>query len=376
MLYSADVIKPCIIVRFMQKNIFIVIFIALCSFILSGCANLLSQSMVSQKATGTPKHIALLLPLEGPMGVNGRSVRDGFLSAYYESSARAHIQQTISFYDTSKNPNIAALYQEAIQKGADRVVGPLIKKDVQALVHSGNITVPTLALNYTDIGWAGLPHNFYEFGLSPLDEAQQLADKAKQDGRSRALVIASEGEWGRVVSKTLINQWQLDGGYVIDALYFTPQTDLTTAIPGFLHVNIANDRKTTNKLALEQQRRQDFDVIFLLAEPQNARQIVPLLKYYYVENIPIYATSAIYSGVPNPQKDKDLNGVIFCDIPWLLTMAHANNNRLYAVGRDAYRISNELSHFPFSGATGELTLSSKQQVYRRLSWTVMRDGHP
>ena len=42
-------------------------------------------------------------------------------------------------------------------------------------------------------------------------------------------------------------------------------------------------KKKIIKLILEQQRRQDFDVIFLLTQPERAREIVPLLKYYYAE---------------------------------------------------------------------------------------------
>lgn len=136
-----------------------------------------------------------------------------------------------------------------------------------------------------------------------------------------------------------------------------------------------------NKTTLELQRRQDFDVIFMLAEPKSARAIVPLLRFYYAENIPIYSTSVIYSGSPNPQKDTDLNGVIFADTPWTLKMA-SNTNRMYAVGRDAYLISNgllrltQLPNFPLYATTGALTLNSNHQIYRRLPWTKIENGHP
>jgi hypothetical protein len=121
-----------------------------------------------------------------------------------------------------------------------------------------------------------------------------------------------------------------------------------------------------------------------------ARQIVPLLKYYYVSNVPIYATSVVYSGAPSAQ-DSDLNGVTFADMPWTLQNANANtsaiksdakSSRLYALGRDAYLISNQfyrlrvLPNFPVYGATGALTLTSQQQIYRRLAWVQMHNGRP
>lgn len=334
--------------------------------------------------TSQPKHIALLLPLQGPMGSSGQAVRDGFLSAYYESLKSNNEQQTISFYDTSTKSNICELYNRAVNEGANIIVGPLIKEDVQGLItnNSNLINVPTLALNYTE---GNLPNNLYEFGLSPIDEAQQIADKAWGKGASHAIIIAPQTAWGQRVSTNLVTRWKSLGGTVSDTFIFNKATDFNKAIASLLHVNTKEDRKKmqedNNKIVLEQQRRQDFDVIFLIADPQAGRSVVPILKFYYAENIPIYATSSIYSGSPNPQRDKDLNGVNFADIPWLIKSAH-NNNRLFAVGRDAFTISCELQrmtnlpNFPLYAATGALTLTANHQFYRRLPWTQIRNGHP
>ncbi len=336
--------------------------------------------------TQHPKHIVLLLPLQGPLGASGQAVRDGFLSAYYGSPNKA--QQTVSFLDTNQNSNISALYQQAIGQGADAVVGPLTKEDVQSLAQQSSFSVPTIALNYTNVWFGSLPTNFYEFGLSPLDEAKQLAERAWQAGHRRAIIIAPQDEWGQRVSKTLVTNWSALGGSVADTFYFTPQMDLNQSIATLLHANTNNDRNA--KVPAEQQRRQDFDTIFLLASPQSARQIVPLLKYYYADKTPIFSTSAIYSGSPEPQRDSDLNGVTFSDTPWTLQMANSKGsagsdsrfNRLYAVGRDAYLLSNQMArfsklpNFPIYGATGALTLTPQQQIYRRLAWVQMRNGRP
>ena len=294
----------------------------------------------------------------------------------------------MSFYDTSTNPDTAALYQQALNEGADTVIGPLTKDNVRTLLNKGNFPVPTLALNYTDLTFGSLPTNFYEYGLSPDDEAQQVADKAALSGHSRAIIIAPDDSWGKRISSILVKRWQSVGGSVSDTLYFNQKTNLTQSVAALLHVNPKEDRakmqKDNNKTTLEQQRRQDFDVIFLLATPVNAREIVPLLRYYYADNIPIYSTSAIYSGKATPEKDSDLNGVMFADIPWVLqnNMQGGDNNRLYAVGRDAFLLStqfarlNKLPNFPIHGATGELMLTSQQKIYRYLSWAQIHNGRP
>lgn len=337
--------------------------------------------------TPAPKNIALLLPLSGPLGAQGQTVRDGFLNAYYEAARKN--QQTVFFIDTSKTSNMAALYQQVIAQGADTIIGPLTKENVLALLNLGSFPMPTLALNYTDINFGSLPANFYEYGLSTSDEAQQVADRAWQMGRSHAIIIAPQNEWGQRVAKPLIARWQSLGGGITDTLYYTPTTNLSQAIATLLHIDTKEDREKmqedNSKQALEKQRRQDFDVLFLVAQPPMARQIVPLLKYYYADNIPIIASSAVYTGSPDPQKDADLNSVYFCDIPWILKQQHKTDqqfNRLYAVGIDSYTLSNNISrlnqlpYFPIYGATGALSLTSKHQIYRRLPWTQMHAGHP
>jgi outer membrane PBP1 activator LpoA protein len=333
--------------------------------------------------TPAPKNIALLLPLSGKFANLGNATRNGFLNAYYEISAKTHYQQNIAFYDTATASSMQALYQQAVSKGANLVVGPLTKEDVAQLAASGNLTVPTVALNYTD-SWGSLPNNLYEFGLSPLDETKQVADKAFENGYTHALIIAPQTEWGQMAAKNLISHWRADGGSVTDTYYFTPQSNLTADIPALLHIDPKADRTKmhdkADKATLEQQRRQDFDIVFLLAPPTEARQIVPLLKYYYVTKEPIYSTSVVYSGSPQPQKDMDLNGVMFCEIPW--TLGRGGSNRLSAVGHDAYVISYDMArfstlpNFPLYGATGEISLTPQKQFYRRMAWAKFHDGQP
>jgi len=333
-----------------------------------------NNTLTRLQNTRAPQHIALLLPLQGAVADSGQAVRDGFLSAYYASPIQH--QQTVSFLDTTQNPSMPALYQQALSQGADSVIGPLTKENVQQLITQGSFSAPTLALNYTDV-WGSLPAHFYEFGLSPIDEAKQLAEKSWQTGHKRAILIAPEDAWGQRIVKSLTANWQSLGGTVADTFYFNKQTDFNSGIASLLHAN-----------PKVQQRRQDFDIIFLLAPSQTARQIVPLLKYYYAANVPIYATSMVYSGAPSAQ-DSDLNGVTFADMPWTLQNANqsaiksdSKTGRLYALGRDAYMLSNQfyrlsvLPNFPIYGATGALTLTSQQQIYRRLAWVQMRNGHP
>lgn len=342
-------------------------------------------------ASSPPQHIAILLPLRGSYGSSGQAVRSGLLNAYYAYLSSVG-SQIVSFYDTAQGQNITAVYQQALSQGADFVIGPLVKENVQQLSKQGNFTAPTLALNYTDIYFGSLPTHFYEFGLLPEDEANQVADRAFQDGRTRAIVIAPSNPWGKRVTSTLTARWQSLGGSIQDAWYYSSPATFNTDIARLLHVNPQLDKQLmqdeNNKDTLAQQRRRDLDVIFLFSKPQEARVIVPLLRYYYASDIPVYASSSVYSGRSNPTKDVDLDGVTICDIPWSVQLARnpakANDedqsSRLYAVGKDAYMLSHELPrlaqlpNFPIYGATGALTMSSQQQIHRRVPCSTVRNG--
>jgi outer membrane PBP1 activator LpoA protein len=332
------------------------------------------HTLTSMNSTKLPSHIAVLLPLQGPLAPQGKMIRDGFLNAYYASLAKTHVTQTISFYDTNQN-NISDLYQKALANGANFIVGPLSKEEVQTLSSQGSFSVPTLTLNYTDAGFASLPNNLYQFGLSPLDETQQIADKAKNAGLTHAIIIAADNDWGKRTTKSVTTRWQANGGTIQEVLYIAPKTNLTQAIANLLKTNVKITPNTRSS------HRNDIDVVFLLTQPQTARQVVPLLRYYYVDNLPIYAASAVYSG--SSTQNGDLEGVIFCDTPWTLNMyAGSGNrgNRLYAVGLDAYTLSSNmqrlitLPNFPLYGATGAMTLNANHQIYRRLPGATIHNG--
>lgn len=326
-----------------------------------------------------PQNIAILLPQSGRYASAARSVRQGILNAYYDNSDKS--SQKIRFYDTSAMPSAQA-YQKAVADGADFIIGPLAKEQVGE-IKSSSLKSPVLALNYTSPGYFGLPANFYEFGLKPEDEVIEAAKRARQNGLSRAIVIAPNNSWGKKLTSTFLSTWKTSGGKITDSLYFNPDVSFNDAIPKLLKIDVTADKKLNreekNKYVLTKQRRQDFDVVFLFAKPAQARDIVPLLRYYYVDKTPVYATSAVFGGNQNASRSVDLGGVIVCDIPASARGSRikdgAPRKRLYAVGHDAYTLSQNMNrltampNFPIYGSTGALVMSRSQQVYRRIPCT-------
>lgn len=350
-----------------------------------------TAKLTTAKTTSSFNRVTLLLPLQGKLASVGQAVRDGFLTAYNNASISARPAH-VDIIDTTRMGSIEAAYQKAVEQGADFIVGPLAKEDVQALNLFDNLSVPVLALNYLDASQA-TSAQLYQFGLSPLDEARQVAILAQQNDYHRALIIVPAGNWGQSVAHVFQSEWQAAGGEVAGSLFFTgPNQTLSTQIRRLLHFN-QTDKQTTPT------RRNDFDMIFLAASPETARQIKPLLKFYYAEDVPVYAVSLVYSGVSHPQWDNDLNGITFCDAPWVLNAQQSltslrqrialfwpanfqQNARLYALGVDAYQL---VTHFSLltsfteqnvQGATGMLRFDSQQRVVRQLTCAQFRDGVP
>lgn len=331
-----------------------------------------------------PKQMALLLPLTGPLAGPGAAIKDGFMAANASNAAKVRV------YDTN-GANVESLYQQAVEEGAEYIVGPLSKANV-ATVASMDHPVPTLLLNDLD---ARPSERAYQFGLSPSIEAKQVADHARKNGHTRALVIAPAGEWGAEVAGAFAQQLKAKGGRVVDTLHYRSGDDMNAVVRDFLQITDSEAREQQLKKLLGRNiestpsRRQDFDMVFLLAYPSKARQIMPLLKYYYAGDVPVYATSTVYAGTANAMKDRDLNGIIFCDMPWVFShqMVHKNwpeqfnsYNRLYALGMDSYALTSQLNQlllFPAMGVSdksGVLYLTPSQQVARVPAWGQFKQG--
>nr|WP_241480394.1 penicillin-binding protein activator [Legionella norrlandica] len=343
---------------------------------------------ISDKLLSPPKQVALLLPLSGSLSGPGNAIREGFMAAYKTNDGEEVTK--IKIYDTNKG-DITNTYQKAISEGADYVIGPLTKAHV-AIIAAMDHPVPTLLLNDTD---TMTQDNSYSMGLSPVNEAIQVATKAQSKGYRKALIIAPSNDWGDEITKAFTHQWTEGGGLVIDSLRYSAKDDLNKSIRSFLQITDSQEREKKLKQVLgydlqsTTSRRQDFDMIFLLAFPSKARQIMPLLKYYYAGDVPVFATSSVYGGSANALKDKDLDGVIFCDMPWVFSHQMGTRswpeqfnsyNRLYALGMDSYALATQLNQlilFPADGSndsTGILYLKPTKQVARVLEWGQFKQG--
>lgn len=360
-----------------------------------------SESMRQLMIPNQPKNIALLLPLNGALAKQGQAIRNGFLAAYYQEKTQGY-SPDVNVIDTSQ-ADIRTLYQKALNEGANLVIGPLVKSNIEKLVNQVSLSVPTIALNT-------IPNNksisnLFQFGLSPDDEAVQVAQKIWSDQHQRLLVIMPDNSWGERIFKAFSPDWLNQGGEITDTLRYTTRAKLAKQLRSLFNLDQSSHRALTMRWLLREKlrhiprRRQDFDAIFLIANPSMGRQILPLLKFYYLNNTPVYSISQIYQASATAKLDHDINGVLFDDIPWqfndklpswiqsIKTSAQTawpksfkHYSRLYALGTDAYNLIPELNklallpQFSMDGATGVLYLQPNGQIYRELIWAKMQAG--
>jgi outer membrane PBP1 activator LpoA protein len=330
----------------------------------------------------TSQNIALLLPMTGQFKDAAEAVRDGFMAAA-NADDRANKPQ-IKVHDATPE-NVANLYQQAQQNGAQAIVGPMGRNASVALYNAfqRGFPVPTLMLyEPEELANKTPPSNLWQFSLTPEDEARQVAEKAWKDGHRNAAIIHFEGAWGDRVAKAFADRWSSLGGQVSGTISF-------------------------NKKNLKQQLKSVPDTaqcILLGTFAQEARLVPPYLKYMKKAQLPFYATSHVYDAEPQTSLDRELEGVQFPDMPWVLLKGNfpennqfnqepisiyttlqqqssermsGANKRLFGFGVDAYRVvmqMSQLNNQKISGVTGLLSIDQNNHIHREMMWAKFVNG--
>ena len=352
-----------------------------------------------------PERIALLLPMTGRYEKIAKVIYAGIVSArelHTEDQYAPHIE----LYDTGNNPaDIIYHYQRAVDDGADFVIGPLKKESVELLSQQTELPIPVLTLNYIS-DYAQTPSNLFQFGLLPEDEATQVAERASLDEHISAIIITPSGEWGQRLAAAFKSRFEELNGIVLDTQYYASNdTDFSAPLKLALQLDQSEARyrklRSTlgQNLEFEPRRRQDVDMIFMVASPRTARLIRPQINYYYATDLPVYSTSHVFSGIENISRDRDVNDVLYCDMPWLLKPSADHEimrelleleagetyhllPRFAALGIDAYYLPlklAELAALPYeryNGLTGKLRIEEGNKIFRELNWAQFVNGKP
>ncbi|MEM6606120.1 MAG: penicillin-binding protein activator [Pseudomonadota bacterium] len=340
--------------------------------------------------------IVLLVPLSGPLARAGEALADGVFSAFYGSHETTDEKtkapglrsqgdrRSIVPIDTERFLAIEDAYREALTQGADVVVGPLSKLDVERIARLNESSVPLITLNRPETGVTGNTSFIRLLSLAPEDEAVQLANVAFASGLRRAVVLRPEGGWGDRMESAFLSEWSSLGGRVASLGVYGQLDAGSDVVRAALDLTESSERIRSMReltglpIEVQERRRNDLDVVILLCKShQEARAIKPLLNYHYAGDLPVYAVSTADSGSDDPRANRDLEGLAFLAMPWRIPSAEKpapeqvqqSLSALFALGNDAYTLASR-----FHRSAPELTsvLRGRSAVLQSDSAGIMR----
>ena len=392
-------------------------------------------------------HIAVLIPLSGKEQVLGKTIQAGIIAAYQKQTDRE-----IEFFDTNAD-DMESIVSKLQLSQPDFVIGPLLKDHVdeylatnifdeandllqgsepvdpnnefepsfideyESDIESENEdslteveftaklhTWQTLLLNLPDEGT--ISENQYALSMLPEDEATQAAFTLTQKGYKNALVLTQNSSIGKRMATSFVKQWQLQNDVEPTIMYYPTNSKMGGAVKRGLDVNLSDERiylmrnRIKENVKSEARNRQDIDMIYIIADPDQARLLKPYIDVNispFANAIPIYASSRSYSQGSDRNTRRDLNGLTFTDIPWVLNGKPENKDlsaeakvlwpnrsstleRIYAMGIDSWQLIDkvtlmqQLPMLKHKGEIGILQMNNNGVISRSLSWARYRSS--
>jgi hypothetical protein len=354
---------------------------------------------------GRVEQIALLLPLSSDYTQAAQAVQAGFMAMH---AADPDVSKPrVQVYDIGADPAQApAFYAQAVQAGANLVIGPLGLEATDQVVKNATLAVPTVLLSHTEATIDAPAHHVFQFGLPPEQEARQAAERMYLDGRRRAAVLFPANPFGQRMHEAFATHFARLGGVITAAQpYALGENEYSAPVKQLMGIDQSEARRQAlearlhTRLKFEPRPRADIDAIFLAADPRHGRLIKPQLNYHRAHDVPVYATSHIFAGKGDAARDVDLDGIMFGDMPWMLVgdgrvqtlraslqagwpYAHSPLDRLYALGMDAYAVIPQLNRISaqnavrYEGVTSGLSVEMDGRLHRQLLWARFKQGLP
>ncbi|RBP80606.1 outer membrane PBP1 activator LpoA protein [Marinomonas rhizomae] len=341
-----------------------------------------------------PKKIILMLPMSGKLERASQAIVDGFFASFYkQQEARPEIHVVnVDDYETINDALTAA---NKLQP--DVIIGPLQKSNV-AQISRLELPYPVIALNQLDINLH--PKNLYHFSLNAEDEIHELIAFAKQQGATKAAILSTQDTWALKQSDEFRAEATKENVTITsNQSYANTPKGRQDAIQKLLLVNESYARKRsiekwirTNVDSIARSR-EDLDYVYYIGKLNDAKQIRPLLDFYFADKIPMLASSTLNDSAPERStKPEDIERILFTEAPALtpkntsldvLPKNQSSNilRRLQALGADSYLLANKYLLFTLlpstkiSANTGIITMDENGIFHKRPEIMTYRKGN-
>ena len=352
-----------------------------------------------------PARVSVLLPQSGGLTEMAAAIRDGVMSSYMDSPQKN--QSQLRFQTTTGaglNGETFASSIADLESKADHVIGPLRRNLVAEFMALKPANLPVLALNLPpQQDFTQANSNTLYFPLLPEDEARSAARRAIAAGFKKIIIIAPVSKMGDRKVDAFVESYIFAGGSILGTTRYLPtDVDHSAQLKQQLGISSSQQRGDRlqrllgSKIGFEASIRGDIDAIFLVADPRQGRLIKPQLKFLDAGHLPVLATSMIYTGNPNPQADRDLNGIAITTNHLAIRRSAASRNKTttistpmpedgrfdkyFALGADSWSVLPWLEamqanpQVSFSGLSGQLSINPEGRLVREPVWAVFRNG--
>ncbi|MCB9973381.1 MAG: penicillin-binding protein activator [Rhodospirillales bacterium] len=154
-----------------------------------------------------PVKVAILLPLSGASQEIGQSLLKAAQLALFDLGADSFQLLPKDTGGTSTGASLAA--QEAIQEGAELILGPLFSHSVQAvkpIATRANINVIAFSTDWTKAG-----DHVYLTGFMPFAQVRRTIGYAARQGLKNIVLVTKGDAYGQAIEKTLVSAASMNG---------------------------------------------------------------------------------------------------------------------------------------------------------------------
>ncbi|TEW54891.1 LppC family lipoprotein [Psychromonas sp. RZ22] len=326
---------------------------------------------------------------------------------------------SLLFFDTQKM-TMQEIADQMYAQNIDFILGPLLKPNLEAFLPLVE-DIPVLALNAFPTSELANEDNkqgsslHYAFPLSPENEAEQAADIIFQNQHKKPLILAPKSDFGRRVAKAFEDRWQVLNqeqqeksdetieSYPAETHLFSAKSQFAKFTADAMQTDESQQRINQMKaivsssLETEVRSRRDVDAIYIVGRRSELILLKPFLAVTispFAKSIPLYASSRSHDADLTQTQNKELTGLTFSDIAFLMNDKGQINQqiqaiwpkqrfrtlRLFALGYDSYNLIEQLKQlqmidgYHYQGLVGELTLDKSNSLNSKLDWAQYKEG--
>ena len=334
----------------------------------------LTEALLQQinQQLAPPQTIGVFLPLSGRLAVIGKQIRAGILKHHWHKQSQA----SLLFYDTQQD-EILSLYQRALEDGVNRIIGPLLRENIEQLSQVAGDEL--LALNRIEQATQA-----FQLSIRPLNEAEQIIRHLEQQCYRHIALINSNLSIDSQLANQLQKHWAARHHFeLIHHTYPHNSNNLRNEMNRVLNIHHSQSRAgflgrvIGNPIEHETRNRQDIEAIILIGDEQRIAVLQPQMDFHQL-SLPVIGTSLLTpSQLAQAPANRDLKNIQFPTHPASFTPSNISN-ALEAFGWDSLHITLELPKLKtgmfIHGSLGQHFITQNRLIDTQLSWAAYQNN--